>query len=600
MRTLLLTLSICIFSSSLFAQHLLGKVVSISAENETLASVLNKVSKTGNFQFSYKSDIVLQDKKVKLNEENKTVKYILDKLLEGSYHYTEKGKYIIIHAGGERFFTISGFIQNGNTGERLSNVTVYEDQILASTLTNDKGYFKLPIKNKKRLKTISIVVRKESFSENVIALNAGYDQEIILPIVPSKEVYLKDVVIKKEDEEPNWANKFFISSKQKIQNINIGDFMAKRPIQSSFIPGIGTRGMIGSQVSNKISFNILGGYTGGVQGFEFGSVFNINKGNMTGLQIAGAFNNVNGNVRGCQIGGIYNFASQNMGGVQISGIGNIVKKKATGVQIAGVSNLNLDTFKGVALSGFSNHNREQTKGVQFAGIANINHKETIGVQMAGITNHCDSNIKGVQLGFISNHARKEMKGVQMASIYNYARKIKGLQFGLVNIADTMQGAGLGLVNIYGNGLNKLVVSSSDIQQINVAYLSGAKKLYSIIGFGANAAMNKQQYSVFYGIGTSINLSKRWSLHPEFYGQVFYLGDWGYVPLVGRAQLDVSYKIHRKIELFAGASYSLTEDRRGKAVKDFSPWLAADNIQYHIIDNNKLATWKGWQFGLRIF
>jgi hypothetical protein len=289
-----------------------------------------------------------------------------------------------------------------------------------------------------------------------------------------------------------------------------------------------------------------------------------------------------------------------MEGVQISGIGNIVKKKAIGLQIAGVSNLNLDTFKGVALSGFSNHNREETKGVQLAGVANINHKETKGLQIAGVTNHCDSNIKGVQLGCISNHARKEIRGVQMGSIYNYARKIKGLQFGLVNIADTMQGAGIGLVNIYGNGLNKLVVSSNEILQVNVAYLSGAKKLYSIIGMGANASLVGQQYSVFYGIGTSINLSKRWSLHPECYGQVFYIGDWGYVPLLARAQLDISYKIQRKIELFAGASYSLTEDRRGKVVRHFSPWLAADNIQYHIIDNNKLATWSGWQFGLRIF
>lgn len=600
MRTLLLTLSICFFSPSLFAQHLLGKVVSVNATNEPLATVLNRLSKTGNFQFSYKSDIVLQDKKVSIQEENKTVKYILDKLLEGSYHYTEKGKYIIIHAGGERFFTISGFIQNGNTGERLSNATVYEDQILASTLTNDKGYFKLPIKNKKRLKTISIVVRKESFSENVIALNAGYDQELILPIVPSKEVYLKDVVIKKEDEEPNWANKFFISSKQKIQNLNIGNFMANRPIQTSLLPGIGSRGMIGSQVSNKLSFNVLGGYTGGVEGFELGTLFNINKGNVAGFQVAGVFNSVNGNVHGGQIAGVYNYVSENMGGVQVSGIGNIVQKKTNGVQIAGVSNLDLDKFYGVQISGLSNHNREQTKGVQVAGVANINHKETKGFQLAGVTNHCDSSIKGMQLGCVSNHARKEMKGMQMAGIYNYARKMKGLQFGLVNIADTMNGAGIGLVNIYGNGLNKLVISSSEIQQVNVAYLSGAKKLYSIIGFGANAEMNKQQYSVFYGVGSSINLSKRWSLHPECYGQVFYLGDWGYVPLVGRAQLDISYKIHRKIELFAGASYSITEDRRGKAVADFSPWLVADNIQYQIIDNNKLASWMGWQFGLRIF
>jgi hypothetical protein len=600
MRKLLLTLFILTTRIS-FAQHLLGKVVSINIENQTLASALNTISKTGNFQFSYKSDIVLQDKKVSLKEDNKTVKYLLDKLLEGSYHYTEKGKYIIIHAGGERFFTISGYIQNGNTGERISNVTIYEDQILASTLSNEQGYFKLPIKNKRKLKKISIIVRKESYSENAVALNAGYDQELILPIVPSKEIYLNDVIIKKEPtEEQNWATKFFISSKQRIQNINIGTFFANRPIQASLLPGIGSRGLIGSQVINKFSLNMLGGYTAGVNGFELGTIFNINKGNVSGAQISGVFNSVNGNLDGYQLACVYNYVSQNTYGVQISGVWNIVKKNVTGIQIAGISNLDLDTVKGVEIAGISNHNEKETKGVQFAGIFNINKKETKGLQIAGITNHCDTTIKGIQFAGISNHARKDMKGVQMAGIYNYAHKMRGLQFSLINIADTMDGLGLGLVNIYKNGKHKLVISSNELQQMNLAFLSGTNEFYSIIGVGGNTDVQNQLYSTSFGIGSDIRLSKRCSLNPECVGQVLYIGYWDYVPIVGKAQLSLAYRVSRKIELFAGASYSVTENRVGSPVKDFKPWLQLPNIQYRTLEKNNIASWVGWQAGLRLF
>lgn len=600
MRKLFLSFIILFISHYSFAQHLLGKVVSISVTNQTLASVLNSLSKKGDFQFSYKSDIIPQDKKVTINEENKTVKYILDKLLEGYCHYTEKGKYIIIHAGGERFFTISGFIEDGNTGKRLSNVTVYEEQILASTLTNEEGYFKLPIKNKHKLKTISIVVRKEAFNENSVSVNTGYDQEIVLPIVPIKEIILDDLIIKNRRKDQNWATRLFISSKQKILSMNIGNFIAKRPIQTSFIPGIGTHGMISAQVVNKFSLNILGGYTGGVNGVEIGSLFNINRGNVRYFQAAGIFNSVKGEVSGMQASGIFNYVSGNTNGFQAAGIDNLNLAKVSGVQIAGISNLVKDTLNGVQIAGVSNYNEAFSNGVQLAGIANINKEMTLGVQLAGVTNHCDSNMIGFQLAGVSNHARKAMRGMQMSGVYNYARKIRGVQFSVVNVADSIDGIGIGLINLYKNGRQQLVVSSTELQNMNVGFLSGTNGLYSIIGMGANADINQQAYSISYGVGSRINLSKKIALSPEILGQSFYLGTWDYIPIVGKAQINISYNLTKKLEVFTGVSYAVAENRRPNSVTNYSLWLQSSNIHYRIIDNNNLASWMGWQIGIRLF
>ncbi|MBL7712506.1 MAG: hypothetical protein JNL13_08590 [Chitinophagaceae bacterium] len=597
MKRLLCTLSFFLSCYASIAQHLLGKVVSVNIDNQELHAALNTISRAGNFQFSYKSNIILQDKKVSLKAQDKTVKQLLDLIFEGNFHYSEKGKYVILHSGGEKQFVISGYIQNGKTGERLSNVTVYEDQVLASTLTNEHGYFKLPIKNKKKLKTVSIIARKEAYTEAYVDLNAGYDQELVLPILPSSEIILEGVVVK--NEESSWASRIFLSSKQKIQNINIGSFMAKRPIQTSLLPGIGTHGLIGSQVVNKFSLNILGGYTAGVNGFEFGSLFNINKGNVRYVQLAGIFNSVNGNVTGFQMGGIYNYVSGYTDGYQVAGISNIIKGKVSGAQVAGVSNINLDTVRGILVAGISNTGEAEVKGVQIAGVVNKSKGVSKGVQLAGLTNWTDANTKGLHIAGFNNHSRRSMKGMQMAGFLNYARKMKGFQLSVINIADSMDGFGLGLVNYYKNGHHKVLAFTNELQNLNLGYLSGARNIYSLITAGMNIEGNNKRYSMSYGIGTEIRLAKKLALNPEISGHTFYIGHWDYVPLAARAQLCVTYKIFKPFEIFVAPAYTITETKTTAKADGYGQWLQQPGMQYDRLGNS-ITGWIGWQAGIRIF
>lgn len=584
--------------SSSFAQQLLGKVVSITANNQPLAQVLETISQKGNFRFSYKSNIIIEDKKVSITASNKTVKHLLDLLFEGNFHYSEKRNYVILHAGGERFFTISGYVQNGKTGERISNASIYEEQLLASTLSNEQGYFKLQLKNKKHLKSISITVSKDQYSDQFLALSAGYDQELNVPIIPSKEIKLNDVEIFGEKE--NWVNSFLLSSKLRIQNINISNFFARSPIQTSILPGIGTHGLFGAQIVNKVSLNILGGYTGGVNGLEIGSLFNINRGSVRYFQAAGIFNTTYGNVHGTQYAGIYNYVTGNLVGAQFSGIFTIVKGNTSGAQVAGISNYVKGKLKGVQIAGINNQNNGQVWGVQLAGLVNKNKGMSSALELSGLANWNDTFTKGFQLTGLLNCCRTKMKGVQISSFVNFAQQIKGFQFGLINIADSMDGVGIGLVNYYKNGKHKFVVSSSDIQHLNIGYLSGSKMLYSIVGFGTNINPQQQCYSVFYGIGKEINIGKHWAINPEITGQSFYIGMRNYAPLVGKMQIGVTYKIKKEIEIFAALNHSIAEDRKINSAKNFSPWLAKDNVTFLNWQNNQLAHWTGWQIGLRIF
>ena len=85
-----------------------------------------------------------------------------------------------------------------------------------------------------------------------------------------------------------------ISSRQKLQSLNLGQFFTDRPFQASVIPGVSTQGKLSGQVVHHLSLNLFGGYTGGVNGLEVGGLFNINQKHVQYAQFAGLFNVVGG------------------------------------------------------------------------------------------------------------------------------------------------------------------------------------------------------------------------------------------------------------------------------------------------------------------
>ncbi|MFT4753413.1 MAG: hypothetical protein ACI85Q_000954 [Salibacteraceae bacterium] len=101
--------------------------------------------------------------------------------------------------------------------------------------------------------------------------------------------------------------------------------------QISFAYPIGSNGSQSKLITNHLSFNILYGITGGLEGFELGGITNVLKGDVTESQIAG----------------ISNIALTNIKGIQISGIRHIVTKKLNGTQVSGIYKQSLVTMSGV-------------------------------------------------------------------------------------------------------------------------------------------------------------------------------------------------------------------------------------------------------------
>ena len=604
-----------------YGQSHLSKVVPIQVASQPVDHVLEILSNKGNFYFSYNSNIINRDSLVTISENNRTVRQLLDLLFKSGFEYRESGNYIIIRrapikltlvtssaATENNFYTVSGYIIDDQTGEKVSYASVYEKQRLASAITNEKGYFKIRLKSKYR--TAALTVSKEFYQDTTVVIEPRLNQQITITIMPL-DVTEQSVVISpknyqapdsimisvRQNDSISWLYTYrktdsvrvektrlgdwFISSKLKFQSLNLSRFFTVRPYQLSVIPGVSTNGKLNSQVVNHFSFNLFGGFSGGVNGLEVGGLFNINK----------------RDVKYVQVGGLFNVGGGAMTGVQTAGIHNTVLKAATGVQVAGVNNYVQQAFTGLQVAGVYSHTGSWFQGVQLGGVANYVNATVKGIQIAGVSNYADGSVKGMQIGGVANINPSETKGMQIAGIVNYSRKLRGVQIGLINIADTSEGYSIGLINVVLKGYHKLVLSTNDIMTANVAFKTGNSKLYSILLGGANVRENERIYSFGYGLGKEMNIAKWFSVNPEFTAQHLYLGSWDYLNLLGRATLNFNIKFGRHFAIFGGPAFNAYHSDQTTAVADYKFDIIRGK-QYKIA--NDVTGWVGWNAGISLF
>lgn len=356
-------------------------------KEQPLQVVLDQLSKKGNFIFSYNSDSLPKDTTITFKADNIMVQDALDSLFNGSFEYKEASNYIVFRACPKSLslipeksesigskYLISGYIIDNSDGQKVKDASVYEKQLLKSTLTDHQGYFKLKIKSNNQ--AIRLTVAKDQY------------KEITVTMLPAVTVDTKDSSkygFKLESGiVATYFGKIFITSKQKLQSANLNGFYTESPVQFSFVPGLSTNGLYNSQVVNAVSLNALAGYSAGVNGIEIAGLFNVNKHNVKNFQAAGLINTVGGTVNGVQWAGIGNIVLDSVSAFQIAGIFNAVKSNFFGVQISGIANANKGNMTGTQLAGIVNLNGKKLKGTQWAGIGNNNVKAVNGWQMAGI------------------------------------------------------------------------------------------------------------------------------------------------------------------------------------------------------------------------
>lgn len=601
-----------------FAQSHLSKRISLDVSRQKLSNVLELISNKGNFYFSYNSSIIKRDSIVTLQATNKTVRQVLDALFKESHEYRESGNYIIIKrkpvqatiitkpvTTAEKYYGIKGYVLDGISGIRLADASVYEKSQLIGALTNSNGDFLIRLKSK--YTQAALTVSKLFYEDTTVTINPAATSEVKVTMYPIEK---NDVVISPEDyflpdslteikqadttntqvAEADSANidkrfltRWFVSSAQKIQSLNVGDWFAEKPFQVSLFPGLGTHGKFSGQVVNHFSLNVLGGYTGGLKGFEVGGLFNINRRDAGYFQAAGLFNHTGGRQAGFQASGISNTVLKYTNGFQAAGIGNYNKLWMHGFQAAGVVNLT-----GLDVQGF-----------QAAGVVNFTGKNVKGFQAAGVYNHAGDTMAGMQVAGVANFVRKDLKGVQVAGVINFANHNKGLQIGLINVADTSDGFSIGLINIVRRGYHKWYIGTDETMHLTTSIKTGNKKLYSILLGGMNLDENQKLYAFGYGIGTEWIGTRHFALSTDVTAQYLYLGSWDYLNLLNRFSLNLHFRVSKNFAIYGGPSFNAYYSDQTFTAPGYANNIPANGYQQFNWENNWRG-WGGWQAGISIF
>jgi len=539
-----------------YAQNKLDKKITVAIHQRSLAQALAEIGRKGGVIFSYNTTILNGDSLVNLEADGMTVRQVLVRLLGDGYDYSENGKYVIIlqrpkappNIPPARSYMISGYVKDEITRQKIGNASIYDGDQLVSTLTDTNGFFRLRLKEKSARST-TIIISKQFYRDTVLFVQPGLDQQFVVPISQEKISDLSPFVVTNRVEK-TWLGRFFLSSRSIVQSLNLADFFANKPVQMSLTPGLGTHGRMSGQVVNKLSLNIVGGYTAGMNGVELAGVFNIDKNAVQYVQAAGVVNVVGGKVQGVQLAGIYNHDLDSVVGVQAAGVSNVVKGAVTGVQLAGV--------------------------------VNVGQGEVTGVQAAGAV----------------NVSKKEVRGVQLSALVNYTRRLKGVQIGLINIADSSSGVMIGLVNIVKNGVHEFTLSSNEMVPLNLSYKMGRREMYSIVQVGFDPANNEKVYAYGVGIGTEAKLSSRLALNTEGLLNSFIVGHDRNLPLVVRFQTLLRVKLG-KVSLFAGPALSMTTSSNETHLPDGYKTILP-RAGYHTFPVGNVRGWVGWTAGINIF
>lgn len=575
----------------------LDRKISLSAKSTSVKSLLKRIESLADIKFSYNPEVVDENKKIDLELKNETVQKGLTKIFANSVRFKEVGNHIVLLKNEDKqvlnerkkakeTVTITGFVFDRSSGKPLEGASIYEVDGRYSAISSAAGAYQIVLP--KSFESRSLYLKKVGFNAEVIVIDATGSSQTV------RKIYLEPIgeigTLPTKSLEDRLLSGRTISEDVYIHGVNLEEINDTRLFQISLVPsvGIGSNLSTNGLITNKYSFNILGGYSNGVDVFEFGGILNTVKGDVNGGQFAGVTNLIGGNIHAIQVGGIANVVKGDARAIQFGGISNLVTGNFEGVQVSGIGGWNDSTFTGAQLSGIcsvvtkefvggqvsgiSSFANAGFKGVQLGGISCFAQGNSEGVQVAGIYNHAIGKFQGGQISGIGNrfgrgntwfqlggifNSASTNSGLQLSSIFNYARVNKGVQIGFINVSDSSKGVSLGLFNFVRSGFRQMEFSSNTLTVANLSLKSGTRWFYNTYHLGVHTA-DSALISLGFGVGTNFQFTDRLGLNIEASEHSINKNASGFanVSLVTRASPTLDFRIFRKVSLFAGPDFTL--------------------------------------------
>lgn len=183
-----LLINCCFFS--LQAQSSLTKIIDFETNNTPIAEALIDLSEVADINIAFHPRLFKKEQTFSGNFQQKSVGYILNQCLASTnITYKLEGGHLILYQKPPKKYILSGYIEDGKTGERLVAATIFEVNSGKGATTNDYGFFSLKIPAGK----IELQASYLGYQESIKALEFKSNQKIQIPLQPS--ITLQEVVV---------------------------------------------------------------------------------------------------------------------------------------------------------------------------------------------------------------------------------------------------------------------------------------------------------------------------------------------------------------------------------------------------------------------
>lgn len=526
--------------SSVSAQNPLSRKVNIDIYEAPISMVLSQLEIASGYTFSYNSTLFDDTEEISLSVTNASMESVLDKIFDKKLDYRIVNNHIILlpaKSSRQKKSTImlTGHITDDNSNP-IESAIIYTVAENATAITSENGSYKLSLKPQGQ--TVSLTISHPSCVDTIIYIDA-LDQtlDIKLNIVsmttvdtsaterdsllssPRLESISTGQIIQANTLEDNKLVDIFVPKDAMYVSDNLFIYDNVKPIQISFLPFVGTNFLSNGISTNKVSFNIISGYSNGLDGIEIGGFVNIVRNEALGVQLAGFANIVGNGAQVVQASGFANIVNGQLTGIQASGFVNVANGHVDAVQAAGFFNFSSKDMFGVQVSGFGNYSGEMMRGVQLASVLNVSRGYIDGSQISGLVNVAVPILKNnveeelhnsVQISSLVNFDAQRSSRLQV-SVLNIGSSPNATQVGIVNLADSIDnGVQLGLLNFARRcPFRVLDIQRNDFSDLDISYKSGNHHFYSIINLNFG-----DYFGAGLGLGITTNNRRRVSCYAE--------------------------------------------------------------------------------------
>ena len=314
----------------------------------------------------------------------------------------------------------------------------------------------------------------------------------------------------------------------------------------------------------RLQFALAYGDSGGIDGLTASLGALRVRQNLLGIALGAGAVFVGGNARGVIAAIGYAQLDNNLEGV-LFGTGGAMQRggRAKGVVASAGGALANDVEGALLGAGFATS--KSLRGIGMSAGATIIRGPSEGVLIGAGVNWSAAH-RGIEVSAGVNTAR-DLLGVAVAPI-NVHRRVKGLQLGIINVAEEVDAA-IGIISVVKNGRVQPLLWTSVDGSAHLAIKSVAGLAFTQLGAGVDLASEKLSYDG--GIGLHLVLGKGFFLEPGVhYTALLATGDSSSAPDQQRLTYlaELGWRAGEKLDLLVGAGARHTVI--GGSASAFSP------------------------------